>query len=89
MPMQPYFTSDALVSVLNSLGATGYYESVGGVNVFTPANWQSAVNYVSVQINTLLDDDDPENDFTAFDYQDILDAGYGVLYWSTEGHFWY
>lgn len=89
MAQIPYYSSPALVGLCQQLGLTQYYETVGDLTVFTAANYQAAVDAINDMINTMLDDDDLDNDETAFGYQDTLDAGYSEIYWSTEGHFWY
>ena len=90
MAQVPYYYYPALVAILDQLNITGLYETVGGMNVFTAANYQAALDQVAAITEAMLDDDNPDNDETAIGYQDVYyDQSSKIIYWSTEGRFWY
>lgn len=85
-----YVVNDALGGLCAVLGITTGYELLDGHYAFTDMNsYENCLDAVDTIIWELLDDDNPDNDETAYEYLDMLDnTDYTVMYWSTEKGGW-
>ncbi len=94
MARVPYYVNDALVAVLDGLGLSqeGYYTEIDGRDVFaSQSDYNDAFAAARAIIDPMFDDGDPTNDEEAERYWTMLDENedFQIIYWSTEGHFWY
>lgn len=81
-----YVVNDVLGEMCETLGISGF-SVVGGHYTFS--DYETTYNEVYDALWAMLDDDDPDNDATAYGYMDDLDkTNYTVMYWSTEKGAW-